>query len=391
MATVLSSVRLILPERLLENAWIRFDETGILDFGEDAAPGEAEQVDGRGLFLGPGLIDTHVHGGAGYDFLDGTAEAFQAIARYHLSHGTTALCPTFATTTYRRVGEVLEVWSKVRDDCVAHIFGVHLEGPHLAISKAGAHDPKLLSAPSDRDIDWLAENTKRIAQMTIAPELPNALELIERCSSSGMILSAGHTEAREKIVRAAIGRGASKVTHLFNAMTYAGKAGLFREPGLAEYALIEDRLICELIADGFHARPSFMRLAIRCKGPDKLALVSDALAGAGLPVGTEFMLGSLRCKVGEGYCMLADGSALSGSATNLMDHVRILHETVRVPIPDAVRMASATPARILGIDDRYGSIARGHAADLVQFDSKFKVQTVWISGKRVSNADALAR
>lgn len=381
MATVLAPVRLVLPDNLLDNAWIRFDGSGILDFGQGAAPGEAERVDGGGLFLAPGLIDTHVHGGAGFDFLDGTAKAFQGIARYHLSRGTTALCPTLATTSYRRIGEVLEVWSAVQDRCTAHLLGVHLEGPHLALSKAGAHDPKLLGAPSDGDIDWLAENAKRIAQMTIAPELPNALKLIDRCRRAGMILSAGHTEAREKIVREAMERGVNKVTHLYNAMTYSAKSGLFREPGLAEYALVEDRMICELIADGFHAHPSLMQLAIRCKGPDKLALVSDALAGAGLPVGTEFMLGSLHCKVGEGYCMLADGSALAGSATNLMDHVRILHERVNVPIPDAVRMATATPARILGIEDRYGSIAGGHAADFVQFDPKFEVKTVWISGK----------
>jgi N-acetylglucosamine-6-phosphate deacetylase len=384
--TVISSVRLILPESILNDAWIRFENGIITGFGDGAAPqsGQSGQsVEGRGLFLAPGFIDLHVHGGSGSDFLDGTPDAFCTVANYHLSRGTTALCPTLATTTYERIREVLEVWSNTSDNCAAHLLPVHLEGPHLAVAKAGAQDPKLLRSPTDHDISWLVENAARISQMTIAPELPNALSLIERCSQAGIVLSAGHTEAREELVHQALNLGLTKVTHLYNAMTYAAKHGLFRQPGLAEYALIEDRLACELIADGFHAAPALMKLAVRSKGPARLALISDALAGTGLPVGSTFMLGSLPCRVAEGVCVLADGSALAGSATTLMDQVRLMHETLHVPLTDAVRMASHTPASILGLADRYGSIARGQAADLVQFDSSFRVHGVWVDGKAV--------
>jgi N-acetylglucosamine-6-phosphate deacetylase len=180
--------------------------------------------------------------------------------------------------------------------------------------------------------------------------------------------------------------GLTKVTHLFNAMTYAAKSGLFRKPGLAEYALVEDKLACELIADGFHVSTTLMKLAVRSKGPGRLLLISDALAGTGLPVGSTFMLGSLPCRVAEGFCELADGSALAGSATTLMDQVRIMHQTVQVPLVDAVRMATHTPASVLGIDDRYGSIARGCRADFVQFDTNFRIHTVWIGGRRVDGA-----
>lgn len=197
-------------------------------------------------------------------------------------------------------------------------------------------------------------------------------------------MSAGHTEAREEAVRTSLSDGLTKVTHLFNAMTYAAKTGLLRQPGLAEYALTEDRLACELIADGFHVAPTLMKLAIRSKGPHRLALISDALAGTGLPVGSTFMLGFLRCRVAQGYCELADGSALAGSATTLIDQVRILHETLQAPLVDAVRMATDTPAHLLRIDDRYGSLTHGKTADFVQFDSAFRVHGVWVGGNRIS-------
>jgi N-acetylglucosamine-6-phosphate deacetylase len=382
-ATLLTSVQLILADEILKNAWIRFDGGTILDFGTGAAPDGSEATNGAGLFLAPGFVDTHVHGGGGADFLDATPEAFHTITKYHLSQGTTAISPTLATTTYARMQAVLDVWSTVRDQVKARLLPVHLEGPHLAATKAGAQDPKLFSAATDENIGWLVENAARISQMTVAPELPNALKLIERTTRAGIVMSAGHSEAREQAVCAGMNAGLSKVTHLFNAMTYAAKNGLFREAGLAEYALAEERLGCELIADGFHAAPTFMKLAIRSKGPEKIALISDALAGTGLPVGTTFMLGSLRCRVAEGVCTLADGSALAGSATTLMDQVRVLHRRLDVPLAQAVRMASLTPASLVGVSDRYGSIARGKAADFVQFDDELRIKAVWVNGVRV--------
>jgi N-acetylglucosamine-6-phosphate deacetylase len=389
-ATAISRVQLILTNTILENAWISFDNGTITDFGQGPPPNTANLIDGLGHFLAPGFIDTHVHGANGSDFLDATPEAFSKIAEYHLSRGTTALCPTLATTTYERMAAVLDVWSEINAPnqlsgvSKARILPVHLEGPHLAATKAGAQDPKLLRPPTDDDIAWLVKNASRIAQMTVAPELPNALTLIQRCRNAGTVMSAGHTEAREEPVRTSITHGVTKVTHLFNAMTYAAKSGLFRQPGLAEYALIEDRLACELIADGFHVSTTLMKLAVRSKGAGRLLLVSDALAGAGLPLGSTFMLGSLPCRVAEGYCELADGSALAGSATTLMDQVRIMHQIVQVSLVDAVRMATHTPASVLRIDDRDGSIARGCTADFVHFDANFRIHGVWLNGKRAT-------
>lgn len=375
------SAQLVLLDRILENAWIRFDAGRIEDFGQGKPPDSVESFDGANRYLAPGFIDIHVHGGNGSDFLDGTPEAFLTIANYHLSRGTTSLCPTLATTTYERMKDVLGAWEHVRSTSAAHLLPLHLEGPHLATSKAGAQDPALIRAATDENISWLVEHAAGISQMTCAPELPNALSLIERAAKAGIVLSAGHSEARQPEAQAAIERGLTKVTHQFNAMTYAAKSGLFRKPGLAEYALVEDRLSCELIADSFHVHPTLMKLAYGAKGPGKLALISDALAGTGLPEGSQFMLGKLPCKMGPGYCLLADGSALAGSATCPIDQVRIMTAAVDVPLVDAVRMATHTPAKLLRIEHKCGEIQQGKAADFVEFDDQFRVHRVWAAGK----------
>ncbi len=376
------SIHLVLLDRVLEEAWITFEEGVIEAFGQGERPAAVDWQDGEGLFVSAGLIDLHVHGGNGADALDGTAEALLRISDYHLAHGTTSLCPTLATTTYDQIATALEVWESARTRSKARLLPLHLEGPHFARTKAGAHDPELLHAATDEEIGWLVERAAGISQMTIAPEMENALALIERGSKAGIVMSAGHTEARQEHMRPAIVAGLYKVTHLYNAMTFAEKRGLFRVAGLAEYALTEDHLSCEIIADGVHVEPVLLKLAYQSKGAGRLALISDALAGTGLPVGSAFALGTVRAKVGERYCLLANGSALAGSATRMMDQVRIMAEQVGVPMHEAVQMATHTPARLIGRDNQLGAIASGHAADLVRFDANFQVRDVWVGGER---------
>jgi N-acetylglucosamine-6-phosphate deacetylase len=196
-------------------------------------------------------------------------------------------------------------------------------------------------------------------------------------------MSAGHTEASGEEVQKAVEAGLTKVTHLFNAMSSATKKGIFRQPGVLEYALADESLFCELVADGFHVLPTLTRMAYNAKGPDRIALITDALAGAGLPVGYEFRLGRLDCKVSDGFGMLADGSALAGSLARTIDLVRFMVQVVGLPLFEVVRMASLTPARVLGKEKLFGSIARAKNADLVLFDDEFKVHGVWVGGKRV--------
>lgn len=387
------SVHLILLDRILENAWITFQAGVIEAFGQGERPTDVEWQSGQGMYLAPGFIDMHVHGGNGADALDGTCEALLKISDYHLGQGTTSLCPTLAATTYDGIEGVLEAWNSARTGSRGRLLPLHLEGPHFARSKAGAHKPELLHPATDNEISWLVERAHGISQMTVAPEMDNAIRLIEQGTKAGIVMSAGHTEARRDEMQQAQGAGLRKVTHLYNAMTSAEKKGLFRFAGLAEYALSDHQLTCEIIADGVHVEPVLLKLAYQCKGSARLALISDALAGTGLPVGSEFKLGTLQAVVGEQCCLLADRSALAGSATRMVDQVRLMTELINVPLQEAVRMASHTPARLLGLDHQLGVISPGLAADLVCFDEDFAVHGVWVKGdqQKTEAAGALDR
>jgi N-acetylglucosamine-6-phosphate deacetylase len=384
------NARVILEGQVLQEGWVSFEAGVIAGIGQSVPTLTDGDIDAQNLYLAPGFIDLHIHGGRGFDFLDATAEGFAAAATFHLTGGTTSLCPTAATATYERFESVISQWQQAQSQTGCRLFPLHLEGPHLAQGKAGAQDPSLMRPPTKADIDWVLARASAISQITIAPELPNALELISAASNAGIRMSAGHTEASGDQVKKGVEAGLTKVTHLFNAMSSATKKGMFRQPGVLEYALADENLFCELVADGFHVLPTLTRMAYNAKGPDRIALITDALAGAGMPVGYEFRLGRLDCKVSDGFGMLADGSALAGSLARTIDLVRFMVKAVGLPLPEAVRMASLTPARALGEEKQFGSIARAKNADFVLFDDEFKVHGVWVGGQRVVSGLAVS-
>ena len=377
------NARVILQDQILNHGWVGFESGTITGIGQDSRIPTSEDIDAQNLYLSPGFIDLHIHGGHGADFLDSTAEEFAGAATFHLSGGTTSLCPTAATATYEKFEVVISRWQEAQPLTRCRLLPLHLEGPHLAPRKAGAQDPSLMRAPTKADIEWVLARTSAISQITIAPELPGALEFIAAMSGAGIRMSAGHTEADAEVMQKAVTAGLTKVTHLFNAMSSASKKGMFRQAGVLEYALAEQSLFCELVADGFHVVPTLMRMACNAKGADRIMLITDALAGAGMPIGYKFRLGRLDCKVGEGYGMLADGSALAGSMARTIDLVRQMTESVGIPLLEAVRMASLTPARVLGREKQLGSIANDKVADFVLFDDDFAVHGVWVGGERV--------
>jgi len=377
------NARVILEDQILNHGWVGFESGTITGIGQDSRIPTNEDIDAQNLYLAPGFIDLHIHGGHGFDFLDSTAEEFADAATFHLSGGTTSLCPTAATATYEKFEIVISRWQEAQPLTRCRLLPLHLEGPHLAPGKAGAQDPSLMRTPTKADIEWVLARRSAISQITIAPELPGALEFIAAVSGAGIRMSAGHTEADADVMQKAVTAGLKKVTHLFNAMSSASKKGMFRQAGVLEYALAEQSLFCELVADGFHVVPTLMRMAYNAKGPGRIMLITDALAGAGKSVGYEFQLGRLACKVGPGYGMLADGSALAGSMARTIDLVRQMTEPVGVPLQEAVRMASLTPARVLGREKQLGSIANDKVADFVLFDDDFRVHGVWVGGERV--------
>lgn len=375
------NARIVLEDEILSGGWVEFEPGGITGIGGGVRGRVDKEFDAGNLYLAPGFIDLHVHGGRGLDFLDATAEGFASIASFHLTGGTTALCPTAATATYDRFEAMIPRWHEARGLTRCRLLPLHLEGPHLAPGKAGAQDPRLMKPPTKADIDWILAHAASISQITIAPELPGALEFIAAASGAGIRISAGHTEATGDEMQKAVQAGLTKVTHLFNAMSSASKRGLFRQPGVLEYAMADDRILCELVADGFHVVPTLTRMAYNAKGPDRIMLITDALSGAGMPVGYAFRLGLVDCKVGDGYCLLADDSALAGSRAQMIDLIRYMTRTIGIPLPEAVRMASLTPARALGCEKQFGSIAPEKHADFVLFDDDFNVHRVWVGGE----------
>jgi N-acetylglucosamine-6-phosphate deacetylase len=262
------------------------------------------------------------------------------------------------------------------------IAGVHLEGPFLSKARAGAQRTEFIRKLDPDVVDQLLAFADIIRIVTIAPELPGALALIDRLRLHKIIASGGHSDASDLEARAGFEYGMGHVTHTFNAMSSARRNGIYREAGLLEFALSEPKIVCELIADGHHVSPTLIKMLYRAKGAGGICLVTDATAGAGLAEGKEFSLSGRRCVVSNGVCLLADRSALAGSASRMIDLVRVLVKEVDIPLHEAVAMASTNPARALGLPAK-GKLEVGADADLIVFSRDFEVLRTLIAGERV--------
>ena len=388
-----TNVRIILRDRLLFGGVLRTNGGSIeqiLDGHDPSAfPREGESViDGGGGYLAPGLIDLHVHGALQRDAMEATPEAFATILKHHAAGGTTSLALTSVAAPREdllRLLEAARAWIALpaHDHAPARLLGVHLEGPYFAASKAGAHDPRQIRLPDPAEIEALLAYADAITQMTFAPELPGALELIASLRGRGIIASGGHSDAWDEDALRAFEAGMTQVTHVFNAMSGARRRGPYRVAGLLEYALSEPGIRCELIADGRHVSPTLMRMLYRAKGADGITLITDASAGAGLPEGTPYRLGGRDCVVRGGAGVTADGTALAGSTSTMIRGVANLVNLAGIPLEEAVRMGSWNAARALGLQDRLGSLEAGKAADLVLLSPALDVKATYVAGRDV--------
>jgi N-acetylglucosamine-6-phosphate deacetylase len=320
--------------------------------------------------------------------MEADPEAFRTICEFHASGGTTALCLTTATAPNDHILRVLAAVQRFQQDepTGARVLGVHIEGPYFAMEKRGAHDPALIRNPNRAEYEqWLAYGDV-VRQMTLAPELPGALELIETLATAGIRPSGGHTDAWAEEGAAAFAHGMRKVTHTFNCMSTARRRGIYREGGMVEFALGEPEIVCELIADLRHVSPTLLRMTYQAKGPHGIALVTDAIGGAGLAEGATFRIAGLDCEVHDGVGVLADRSAMSGSIATMARLVRNMVQAVDVPLAEAVCMATHTPARALGIEAQKGTVAVGHDADLVVLNDELDVVCTIVGGRKVFSA-----
>jgi len=350
----------------------------------------AERIDAGGHYISPGFVDLHVHGGRGSDFMDAAPADVEQVFRYHCQHGTTALCPTTATAPLEEILAALDQIGRYRSGPQdwGRALGAHVEGPYLAMSKRGCHLAEHVRNPQPAEWKQIIERGS-IASMTLAPELEGARELIDELLRRGCRPSAGHSEALYHEMEQAADWGVRHVTHLYCAMTDAlsNRWRLTPNPrsaGIVEAVYLDDRLSSELISDGKHLSREMLRLAFRNKGYEKLALVTDAMRGAGMPDG-EYAFGprhGMRAVVRDGEARLPDGTALASSVFPMNQMVRVFRELAGCPLWQAVRMASLTPAEIIGASDRLGSLAPGKWADVVILDGELNARATYVGGRR---------
>src|SRR6266540_319019 len=378
---ILTNARLIFPDGIRDGLELVMEEGKIAEIREQTPARGKNVIHLDGNYLAPGFIDLHVHGALGRDSMEASAEAFQAICGYHASGGTISLLLTTATAPMDNIVDVLK---EVRDyrSPIGAVAGVHVEGPFISKAKCGAQRAEFIQDPSPARVRQLLDYVDVIRRVTIAPELPGALEAIESFHIRGVNVSGGHSDAWDEDARAAFGRGIRSVTHTFNCMSSARRRGVYRIAGLLEFALSEREISCELIADGHHVSPTLMRMLYRAKGAGGICLVTDATAGAGLPEGSRFSLFGNECLVEGGVCLLTDRSALAGSASRMIDLVRTMVQKVDVPLHEAVIMATGNPARAIGLEKK-GQLTVGADADFIVLSPELEVLRVSVDGKEI--------
>jgi len=396
----ISNVQVVLADRIAPaaNVWIRegriekIEATGerkvVNDINKvinvvnersagDAEGGGYEHLDGKGQLLIPGTIDVHIHGANGFDMMDGTEESIQQVSLACASTGCTSFLATSVSSTIEDLlAMIRSVKRVIGREAGAKIAGIHLEGPYLNPKRKGMQNEAFLRHPDIDEMKLIFDEAEGLIRMvTIAPELPGGMELVSYLKEKGVVIALAHSDATYEEAKHAFAAGASHVTHCFNGM----RPIHHRDPGLIVAAFEEDHVSLQAIADNVHLHPAIIRLMHRIKGPEGMVLITDALQAMGLGDGI-YSFGGHQVQVTEGVARLSDGTLASSTVT--MNEA--LRHTVATGIPllDAVRMASATPAAILGLD-RLGVIEPGRAADLVLLDDRYQVQWTMIDGKRL--------
>jgi N-acetylglucosamine-6-phosphate deacetylase len=382
----------VLPDRLLPDGEVVTLDDRIAHVGpaESGSAAGLNLIDLEGGFLLPGFVDLHVHGGDGADFMDGTAEAFRAVLAAHARHGTTSCTPTTTVARHDQHLRFLELVRQFRKQPVAgaRVLGAHIYGPYFAPEARGCHPAAAVRPPTPADFEPYLAFAHDIRTATVAPELPGAEQFVRACRAKEIHCNAGHSHCTFEQAEAAIGWGVRHVDHLFCAMSDRARLRQSQtypmRGGLMEATLYFDELTTEVIADGKHLSPALLKLAYKAKGPDRLALVTDAMRALDRTDG-EYTFGPLdggeSVRKLDGVGVTLDGKALASGVMG-MDHcLRTFIAATGAPLPEAVRMATLTPARIVGMDNEVGSIAIGKKADLVVTDAELNVRAVYVAGR----------
>lgn len=386
MSILITASRLLAPHGTVEDPAVTIDDGRITAIRSHAG---AKQVSAGAAFhdfpqgiLVPAYLDIHLHGAAGHDVMEGTPQALNAIGSWVASRGVGAYLPTTVTSSVEATLQALDRLAgeieRPPSMATATPLGIHLEGPFLSHNKRGVHPAALLQPPSIPLFErfWQAARGQ-IRLMTVAPELPEALALIEHASARGVVCSLGHSNATYADAQAGFDAGARSATHTFNAM----RALDHRDPGVAAFALDNDDLFADIICDGIHVDPAMIRLFFKAKGARRAILITDSISATGMPEG-EYRLGDLEVTVTNGRCTLA-GSAgtLAGSVLTMDCAVANLAAFARAELPEAVALATRNPARLLGLEDQWGMLQEGREANIVVLSPRGTIVQVFRAGR----------
>ncbi|SMG35923.1 N-acetylglucosamine-6-phosphate deacetylase [Sphingobacterium psychroaquaticum] len=387
MKKILVNGKIILPERILDPGYVYIEGNIILEVGEGVPSigTDTERIDVDGKYVSPGFIDIHVHGGGGADFMDGTVDAFLTVAETHVKYGTTALYPTTLTSEVSLLFETLDAYAEAdkRNNKGAQLMGMHLEGPYFAMSQRGAQDPKYIRNPDPDEYVRVLDYSPVIARWSAAPELPGALDFGRYVRSKGKVLALAHTDAIYEEVWEGFKVGYNLATHFYSAMSGVTRRNAYRYAGAVEAGYLIDEMDVEIIADGIHLPMPLLRLIYKIKGADRIALITDAMRGAGMTEG-ESVLGNintgLRVVIEDGVAKLLDRSAFAGSVATADRLVRTMLKTGDIPLHEVITMMTKTPARIMGIDHKKGVLEKGKDADIVVFDADINIGMTMVLG-----------
>lgn len=387
MITKITGGSVILENGIFENLIVYIENGIIREITENNSLSFDQEIDAGGKYVSPGFVEIHSHGAGGCDFLDGTVEAFLTASEKHAMHGVTTLIPTATSSEIEATIAIQKTYEEAcrKNTRGADMPGLHLEGPYFAYGQRGAQDPRYLRDPSPEEYEKILDACKSVLRWSIAPELPGAIEMGKALKKRGILPAIGHSDAEWDDVQKAYEAGFTHVTHLYSGMSTVHRKNAYRYIGVVESAYLIDDMTVEIIADGKHLPAELLKFVYKFKGPDKIALVTDSMRGAGMPDGPT-MLGhhtnGLPCIIEEGVAKLPDRTAFAGSVATFDRLVRNMIKMAEVPMHEAVKMATKTPAKIMNLTDR-GEIAPGKRADIIMFNDHIDVSFVMIKGTKV--------
>lgn len=387
MLTQLINGQILTPQGWLKEGSVLISDGKILEVtNSDLAVIGATVVDARGMYIVPGFVAMNIHGGGGYDFSECTEKAFKGAISAHMRHGATTIFPTILAPDASVIRKAAAVCEKLMAEQDGPILGLHIEGPYLNPKMAASLFIETLNEADPAEYMEILESTNCIRRWDASPEVPGALEFAQYLKSKGILPAISHTEAEFHDIKTAYNAGFAHAAHFYNAMPGFHKRREYKYEGTVESIYLMEDMTVEVVADGIHLPPTILRLVYKIKGVERTCLITDALACADSDSKEAF---DPRVIIEDGVCKLADRSALAGSVATMDRLIRTMVQKAEIPLEDAIRMSSETPARIMGVADRKGTLQRGKDADIVLLDRDLNVRAVWAMGKLVEGTNKL--